>query len=347
MKNFTLNEKEIQKLRIVHRATRDKWAADRIKAVLALGEGWSFEEVSEILLLDDETLRNYVKLFETGGVERLTQRDYKGSFSKLSEKEQNKLKKYLSETTYLSVKSIVRYVEKTYGVSYAVSGMTKLLHQLGFAYKKPDIGPGRVDVGKQLAFLQRFEQIRRSGHPVYSMDGCHPQHNSMPQYGWILKGHKKLLPSNSGRKRLNIQGAIDLEKHKLLSTVHETLDKHSTVELLKKIEKANQTAVTIYVLVDNAGYYHAQEVTEYLKTSKIQLEFLPPYSPHLSLIERVWRYLKKQVLYNQYYPTFKEFKQEVLEFLKRPHRRAFKKLLVEKFHFASPHTSTIQLALPP
>lgn len=86
-----------------------------------------------------------------------------------------------------------------------------------------------------------------------------------------------------------------------------------------------------------------QEVKSYLKNSRIELVFLPPYAPHLSLVERVWRYLKKQVLYNRYYPTFKEFKEAVSGFLKRSHCRIFKKLLVEKFHFARPNTSMLHL----
>lgn len=345
MKNFTLTQEEIQSLRVVHRATRDKWAADRIKAIIALGGDWTLEEVSEILLLDTETLRNYIKLFEKGGIHELTQRHHKGSSCKLSVNELTALKQHLTEITYLSIAAVAAHVEKTYQVKYAISGMTKVLHKLGFVYKKPDIAPGRVDVAKQLEFLQRFEEIRRSGHPVYSMDGCHPQHNSLPQYGWILKGHTKTLPSNSGRKRINIQGAVNLDTHKLVSTLHETLDKNSTIELLKKIEKENKNALKIYTIIDNAGYYHAKEVKDYLKNSKIELVFLPPYAPHLSLVERVWRHFKKQVLYNRYYQTFKEFKEAVSGFLKRSHRRAFKKILVEKFHFARPNTSMIQLSV--
>jgi hypothetical protein len=66
----------------VHKATRDQWVADRIKAMIALGGDWTLEEISEILLLDSETLRNYTKLFEKGRVKELTERYYKGSVSK-------------------------------------------------------------------------------------------------------------------------------------------------------------------------------------------------------------------------------------------------------------------------
>jgi transposase len=57
------------------------------------------------------------------------------------------------------------------------------------------------------------------------------------------------------------------------------------------------------VIVDNASYYRAQAVQDYLKTSNVELIFLPPYAPHLSLIECVWRYFKKKILYEHYYDT--------------------------------------------
>lgn len=344
MKNFELSVEEIQALKKVHKQTKEKWAADRIKAIISLGSGWTFEEIAEILLLDDQTLRNYVKLFREGGVERLTDRLFKGSFSKLSDKELKELKVHLTEVTYLTVAEIIVYVKKTYGKEYAMSGMTNLLHRLGFVHKKPALSPCKVDAVKQLEFLQRYEEIRRSGEPVYSLDGCHPQHNSLPQYGWILKGTTKMLPSNSGRKRLNIQGAINLDTHDLISTVHETLDKQSTIEILKKIELRHLNEKKVYVIVDNAGYYKAEEVKQYLKKSKIELVYLPAYAPHLSLIERVWRYFKKAVLYNRYYPTFKDFTEKITDFLKRPHKKAFKNLLTEKFHFINPNSSMLKLA---
>ena len=343
MKHFDLTEKELQILETSHKLTKDKWAADRIKAVIALSNEWTLDEVAEILLLDTETLRNYLKLFKTGGIEELTHRKYKGKQPKLSASQLNELKEHLSEVTYMSIASIISYVKVKYEVEYQISGMTNLVRNLGFVYKKPDIAPGKVDIAKQLEFMQKFEELRRSGEPVYSMDGCHPQHNSLPQYGWILKGHTKKLPSNTGRKRVNIQGAVNLDTHELLSTVHETLNKQSTIDLLKKISKKHKSCDKVHVIVDNAGYYHADLVKEYLRNSNVNLVFLPPYSPNLSLVERIWRYLKKELLYNKYYHTFKEFKEATLKFLRRSHKRAFKKLLVEKFHFARLKTSTLKL----
>ena len=103
-------------------------------------------------------MRNYVKLFREGGVERLTDRLFKGSLSKLSDEELKELKTHLIEVTYLTVAEMIVYVKKKYGKRYAVSGMTKLLHRLGFVSKKPAMSPCKVDAEKQLKFLQEYEK---------------------------------------------------------------------------------------------------------------------------------------------------------------------------------------------
>jgi transposase len=80
------------------------------------------------------------------------------------------LKQHLSENTYLTIASIAKYVKEKYKVTYKPSGMAKAVHQLRFVYKKLGLSPGRVNRAKQLGFLQKYEEIRRSGYLVYSKE---------------------------------------------------------------------------------------------------------------------------------------------------------------------------------
>ena len=107
--------------------------------------------------------------------------------------------------------------------------------------------------------------------------------------------------------------------------------------MLKRLEKNNLKKERIYVVVDNARYYRCALVKEYLDTSKIELLFLPPYSPNLNLIERLWRLLKKTVLYNRYFETYEEFRKTVLSFFKniKRYRAELKTLMTLKFHIAA------------
>ena len=76
-------------------------------------------------------------------------------------------------------------------------------------------------------------------------------------------------------------------------------------------------AEVIYTVCDNARYYRSRMVKEYLRKSKIALLFLPPYSPNLNLIERLWKYFREIVLYNKYYETLDKFRNACISFFRR------------------------------
>ncbi len=133
------------------------------------------------------------------------------------------------------------------------------------------------------------------------MDATHPQHNPVLAGGRIKRGEEPAIPTNNGRRRININGAIDLERLEPVVRFDDTINADSTIALFKQLEVLYPIAVWIDVICDNAHYDRSKAVQDYLKTSRIQLIFLPPYAPNLNLIERLWKFLKKKVLYNRHY----------------------------------------------
>ena len=112
------------------------------------------------------------------------------------------------------------------------------------------------------------------------------------------------------------------------------------ISLFKKLESRNPDAEVIYMVCENARYYRSIMVKEYLRKSKITLLFLPPYSPNLNLIERLWKYFRKIVLYNKYYETFDEFKNTCKSFFRRIKRYKddISSLLTENFQIIGANT---------
>jgi len=311
MNKLSLSDKQIAQLRIAHRTAKKKRDADRIKAIVLLAKGWSSVQVAEALLMDDETIRNYLKRYQSGGIKSLLQDNYKGFLGKLSDEELRLLDNHLQKETYLRVQDIVSFVNKEFKVKYTVSGMTDNLHRIGYSYKKPKVVPGKADRKAQENFIRSYKRIKAmkgQDDPIYFMDGTHPQHNTVAAYGWIKKGTEKQIKSNSGRQRLNINGAINIENQKVSVHYGDSINAQSTIVLFKKLETANKKAEKIYVICDNARYYRSKLIKQFLKKSKIKLKFLPPYSPNLNLIERLWKHFRKIVLYHRYYESFEEFK---------------------------------------
>jgi transposase len=82
----------------------------------------------------------------------------------------------------------------------------------------------------------------------------------------------------------------------------------------EELRKAYPDGKEIIVIQDNASYNHAYAKTDRIKELNITSLFLPAYCPNLNLIERIWKFMKKKIMKNTYYPTFKDFFQAILSF---------------------------------
>ena len=145
--------------------------------------------------------------------------------------------------------------------------------------------------------------------PIYFADATHPQHNPQLAYAWVRQGEERQILTNTGRRRLNINGAIDVQSHSAVIRYEETVNADAAIGLFQALEAKHPYAQEIYVICDNARYYWARDVRTYLETSRVKVIHLPPYSPNLNLIERFWKFFKKNVLYNRYYERFEQFKE--------------------------------------
>jgi transposase len=264
-------------------------------------------------------LRNYMKLYQEGGLKELIRKKHKGSESYLSEAQIEILKKELDSNIYLTTQAVVEYIQKTFSEAYSQSGMRDFLHRIGYEYKKPKLVPGNPDIEAQEIFAQQYEEFmlaKPANVEVVFADAVHPQHNTMAAYGWIKRGEKRELKTSSGRERLNLHGAINAETFEMTVIESKTVDADSTIQLLEMLENKYALATTIYVILDNARYHYSHKVQEFLKSSRIKLVFLPSYLPNLNLIERVWKFFKKKVLYNTYYENIAVFREACIEFFK-------------------------------
>ena len=149
------------------------------------------------------------------------------------------------------------------------------------------------------------------------IDPVHQVHNNENDYCWQLKGacNTKTALANTGRRRLNIIGAINpvtLQPTTLL--IEENCCEEVIMAFLEEIKKQYWSATAICIILDNARYQRAYAVQRKAEELNITLIYLPPYSPNLNLIERLWRYFKKKVMKNRFYQTFEEFEKAVEQF---------------------------------
>jgi len=155
-----------------------------------------------------------------------------------------------------------------------------------------------------------------------------------PQRRSRKKGAPAHLPSNTGRKRINLNGAIDIARGKVSVHECERINAQTVVEHLEKI-LAEQKLGNAYFIADNARYYRSKVVKAFLERNpRAQILFLPPYSPNLNIIERLWLIMKKEVVHNRHYEKFETFKENIMGFFEKEtwKKPCYEKILAPNFH---------------
>lgn len=332
--NRKLSTKERNRLMSSHRKERDGRVRDRIKAVLAYDDEYTYSEISRILLLDDETIRRHINDYFS--IHKLAPENG-GSDSYLSKSASKALKQHLQKTTYRYVKNICAYVRKTFRCSYSISGMTKWLHANGFRYKKPHGVPAKADQEQQADFIKMYQELKRkvgNKEPIYFGDSVHPEHQTRLACGWILKGERKPIAMTARQRRLNFIGGICLSGHKVVCEEAEKVNSENIASFLKSLRKKHPDKKKIHLILDTASYHRSKEVRAAAKSIRIELHYLPPYSPNLNPIERLWKIFHEQVTYNQYYEKFFEFREAAHHFFRHigKKKKILRSRITDNFH---------------
>ena len=202
----------------------------------------------------------------------------------------------------------------------------------------------QANVDAQEAFIAAHERLMNrlgADEAVYFADAVHPEYQSRPAYGWVRKGDKVAVKRTTGRKRINLHGALCLEDFDCQIVEGESISAETTVRLLEKLSARNPGKSKIHVILDNARYHHAKDVKAWLATvgCRIQLHFLPPYAPNLNAIEKLWGVMHRSVTHNTYYPTQIGFINAINAFFKvtLPRNwRSIRDVVSDNFHVIRP-----------
>jgi transposase len=232
--------------------------------------------------------------------------------------------------------------------------MRKLLNRLGCSFHKVSGFLFKANVEKQKEFLADYEQDKPKAQDGslrrYFLDGVHPLYGMEVIFCcWLLVGQRFEVGVGGGRKRLNILGAYCPDDQEYLDRRYtdQNLTAQSLIELFTLMMKRHPDTKHFRIYLDNARYHHAVLLKAWIaQVQKEQgvffdLKHLPPYSPNLNLIERLWKFLRKEAL-QRWHPTFLAMQQAVADVLDNlgRYREQLQSLMSERFHL-SPEVSSI------
>lgn len=301
-------------LKMLHKNSRDPRVRDRIRCVLLADDDWTTAMIAKSQLIDETTVRRH--LHDWLNDEKLKPENG-GSDSHLNKVQTAELIAYLTDNLLPTTKAIIELVDEWWGIRYTVPGLNKWLHRNDFSYKKPTGVPHKFSAEAQQAFVEAYNQLKSDvgDEPILFIDGVHPTQGTKLAYGWIPKGRKTLIETTGSRTRLNIMGALNLND--IGSTVIREYDSINSLNIGRffiAIRETYPVSQKVHIILDGAGYHRSELVKEWAYVMNIELHYLPPYSPNLNPIERLWKVMNEEVRNNRYFATAKVFRAAINEF---------------------------------
>jgi transposase len=332
-----LSKEDRIKLEQMRRQTRDKKQHIRLSVLIMLDEGFTHEVIAVSLGIDSDTVGNYKNKYVHKGLDEYLKDNYLAYQGELSKEQLAQLALQVEQGLYPTAREVGDYIYGTFGVDYSDSAVKAILKKLVFVHKQVTPVPAKADADKQAAFVEAFQELIEqlpADTVVYFTDATHPTHNSQSAKAWIKKGQQKLIPANSGRKRVNLNGAVNaLDPCEAVVVEAQTVNAQTTITLYEKLLE-NNPGKKLILVCDNAPYYRSRLLQDWLSAKPlIQQWFLPTYSPNLNIIERLWRFMKKQAIGLSFHPTYQGFKAAILHFFEHldDYEYELKKLLTLKF----------------
>lgn len=236
-----------------------------------------------------------------------------------------------------TVKEAQAEIERLTGIRRSENQVRTFMHRVGLRCRKVGMVPAKADPEVQAAYVQeqlepRLAEAQAGKRAVFFVDAAH--FVLAPFLGFLWSFARVFIRAPAGRQRFNVLGALNALTHELVTVTNTTyITATSVCELLQKLAALN-LGVPITLFLDNARYQKCALVQTLAASLQIELCYLPAYSPNLNLIERLWKFVKKQSLYSKYYADFTAFKTAMEHCLAQTHtthKAALDSLLTLRF----------------
>src|SRR4051812_31928400 len=339
MKTIQLTPQQRQDISERRRQAQDRRIFQRLSAVLWSDDGRSREEIAQLTGVSTRQVGQWFRIFRNKGLDELCTLHYQGDPGRLGPAQIKRLRQEIETGVFHNAEQVRTWIETTFGVSYSASGVKDLLRRVGASFHKVSGFFWKADVQEQKDWVRKYRRQKREAGPKvrrYFVDACHPVWGVDLLYScWLLVGQRFYVGVGNGRKRLNILGAYCPDDHDYvdLRLTRENVTGEQFVRLLEALLARHPDTQKFLLYLDNARYYSKPCVKAWLKAHRqFRLVPLPAYSPSLNLIERLWKFLRKEAL-SRWHVTFEGMQAAVAGVLDRlgDYRDELSTLMTERF----------------
>lgn len=305
-----------------------------IKATMGL----SYTMIGQITGLHRHSVKHWIQVYQTHGLESLCQYNYGTNKSELESHSDSILKSFTERPPMNSCEAKARIEDMT-GISRSPSQIRTFMKHHGLHYIKTGHIPAKADTKKQKKWVKltlepAIEEAKNGECQLLFMDAAH--FILEPFICAIWCAVRMFIKAASGRNRINVLGVVNaITKEVITMSNTSYISADTIVEFFKQL-KTHYGDIPLKIVLDNARYQHCKFVEEVASKLNITLLFLPSYSPNLNIIERLWKLTRKKVLYAKYYDSPAKFHKAIIDFFQtvnQKYQTDIKKLLTLKFQF--------------
>lgn len=163
-----------------------------------------------------------------------------------------------------------------------------------------------------------LKKLRKLAHrddvEIWSLDECHFQQHGSRCIMWVPPEDKDpILHHAPTRKSMSVFGGVRIDTGRLLTTTSENFNAETFQEFLDYLISRTYRKRKMHLILDNSRYHHAKLLDPWREDYKkdVEFDFLPPYSPQLNPIERVWKLTRRLCVHNRYFPELDDLVQTV------------------------------------
>jgi transposase len=320
---FSLSVADANTVKVARKTEKNRLIRDRMEVLYLLHIGYTRQATAEIVGCHPNSVTNYVKCYNEGGLEAIRQTGYAYERHELRAM-YDEVDKVLDEAECATVSEAREVLASNFDYHRSHEAVRKLLHKRKFKHRKTGTFPGKIDDfetwdAKQEAYIEKLEGLIEQAEDeqldLVFGDAAHFVYGKFSSCCWSRQ--PKYRPSGHGRHRINVYGVYDVVTNQVYTMYNDHyIDAEFMVEYLEWLREECYPGQTrpLHIVLDNARYQHCDYVEQCAKRLNIELEFLPGYSPNLNLIERLWKYLKK-ILGKGYHTSKESFENAVVALL--------------------------------
>lgn len=334
-----ISKAEIQRLNYERYYYPCPMVQKRIHAVyLKATTEMSDEKIGSLVDLCRDSVSDWVNDYIDNGFESICRVGYGTNKSELEKHAESILASFTEQPPRNCNEAIGR-IKKMTGITRSPSQVRSFMHRHGLHYIRMGHIPAKADTEKQREWVDKklAPAIKEAGegkcHLLF-LDAAH--FILMPFICSLWCKVRLFVKAASGRNRINVLGVVNALTKDVFTLTNTTyISAEVIIDFFKHIKK-QYADLPLKIVLDNARYQHCQLVEEAAQAMGITLLFLPSYSPNLNIIERLWKFTKKEILYAKYYETPTKFHTAINEFFRtinKKHKNDLQSLLTLKFQF--------------